>query len=309
VKKQTVAILAIITVSSLAILMLSNPSYAQTSIPSWIKNNAKMWSEGQITDSEFVQGIKYLIENKIMVIEQNKMQDKGDFKLEYIPVADSNYTQYEEMIKNSGLYEQYADGLNKMFVLPTDVTITWKECGVPNAFYDHDSKHLIMCYELVKYFRDTFYNESQSDQELVNKTLGATTFTFIHELGHGLIDVYNLPATGKEEDAVDQLSTIVLLYAGPNGKQAIEAAASWFYISGSKANLEEMPFWDEHSFDTQRFYEIACLTYGKDPQENSFMVDQQILPESRAVKCPAEYEKINRAWTTLLEPYVKEDYR
>src|SRR6185312_2167506 len=148
--------------------MLSNPSYAQTSIPSWIKNNAKMWSDGQITDSEFVQGIKYLIENKIMIINQNKMQDKGDFKLEYMPVTDSNYTQYEEMIKDSGLYEKYADGLNKIFVLPTDVTITWKECGVPNAFYDHDSKHLIMCYELVKYFRDTFYNESQSDQELVN---------------------------------------------------------------------------------------------------------------------------------------------
>ena len=213
------------------------------------------------------------------------------------------------MIKNSGLYEQYADLLNKFFVLPTDVTITWKECGEVNAFYDPDSKHLIMCYDLVKYFDDTFYYDGESDQELLNKTLGATTFTFLHELGHGLIDVYNLPATGKEEDAVDQFSTILLLQAGPNGKQAIESAALWFYISGSRANLEDMPFWDEHSFDTQRFYEIACLTYGSDPKENSFLVDEQILPESRAVKCPAEYEKINSSWERLLEPYVKEEFR
>lgn len=34
----------------------------------WIKHNAKWWSEGQIGDDDFVKGIQYLIEQKILVI-------------------------------------------------------------------------------------------------------------------------------------------------------------------------------------------------------------------------------------------------
>ena len=37
-------------------------------IPSWIKTNAKFWSDGQITDKDFVSGIQYLINQKIIKI-------------------------------------------------------------------------------------------------------------------------------------------------------------------------------------------------------------------------------------------------
>lgn len=35
-------------------------------IPQWIKNNAKLWSEKQIGDSDFIKGIQYLINNNIL---------------------------------------------------------------------------------------------------------------------------------------------------------------------------------------------------------------------------------------------------
>jgi hypothetical protein len=38
------------------------------SIPEWIRNNAKWWSDGKIDDSTFIQGIQYLIQEKIMKI-------------------------------------------------------------------------------------------------------------------------------------------------------------------------------------------------------------------------------------------------
>nr|AIF21239.1 hypothetical protein [uncultured marine thaumarchaeote KM3_99_A02] len=37
-------------------------------IPSWVKNNAGWWADGQIDDSSFLQAIKYLIENNIIVV-------------------------------------------------------------------------------------------------------------------------------------------------------------------------------------------------------------------------------------------------
>jgi hypothetical protein len=40
----------------------------QYQIPSWIKNNAKWWAEGTIGDNDFVQGIQYLIQQKIIKI-------------------------------------------------------------------------------------------------------------------------------------------------------------------------------------------------------------------------------------------------
>lgn len=41
-------------------------------IPNWIKNNAKWWSEGSLSDSDFVQGIQYLIKQKIVNIPETK---------------------------------------------------------------------------------------------------------------------------------------------------------------------------------------------------------------------------------------------
>jgi type VI protein secretion system component Hcp len=39
---------------------------AETKVPEWIKNNAKWWSEGSITDDDFVKGIQYLVEKGII---------------------------------------------------------------------------------------------------------------------------------------------------------------------------------------------------------------------------------------------------
>ncbi|HMK32345.1 MAG TPA: hypothetical protein VK431_01835, partial [Nitrosopumilaceae archaeon] len=47
-------------------------SQDELQIPSWIKNNAKWWSQGQIGDSEFVQGIQYLVKQGIIKIPQTQ---------------------------------------------------------------------------------------------------------------------------------------------------------------------------------------------------------------------------------------------
>ena len=46
-------------------------------IPSWIKNNGKWWNEGKILDSAFLDGIKYLIETEVIVIESKDNTQQG----------------------------------------------------------------------------------------------------------------------------------------------------------------------------------------------------------------------------------------
>ncbi len=45
-----------------------SPASDLTTIPGWVKNNAKFWSEGTITDKDFVSGIQYLIKQEIIKI-------------------------------------------------------------------------------------------------------------------------------------------------------------------------------------------------------------------------------------------------
>ena len=48
------------------------PQTTSVEIPTWIKNNAKWWSEGSIGDSDFIKGLQYLIQQKIMKIPETK---------------------------------------------------------------------------------------------------------------------------------------------------------------------------------------------------------------------------------------------
>jgi hypothetical protein len=48
--------------------IIEPPDVTPTAIPEWIKNNAGWWADGSIDDNSFVQGIQYLIKEKIMKI-------------------------------------------------------------------------------------------------------------------------------------------------------------------------------------------------------------------------------------------------
>jgi len=43
----------------------------QASIPNWIKNTALWWGQGQISDSEFIKALQYLIGQRILVVPQS----------------------------------------------------------------------------------------------------------------------------------------------------------------------------------------------------------------------------------------------
>ena len=47
---------------------LHDPGVTSAAIPAWIKNTAGWWAEGNITETEFLRAIEYLIDNKIIKI-------------------------------------------------------------------------------------------------------------------------------------------------------------------------------------------------------------------------------------------------
>jgi len=72
-----------------------------SNIPQWIRNNAKWWGEGQISDTDFVSGMQYLIENKIMkVSDQSSVSEVYIEKYkEWAKREISKYKDYSEKLK------------------------------------------------------------------------------------------------------------------------------------------------------------------------------------------------------------------
>ena len=74
-------IIGLILVSSILVFSISVQGEENYNIPSWIKNNAKWWSEEKIGDSDFLQGIQYLIQKDVMKIPETKISSSGSHEI------------------------------------------------------------------------------------------------------------------------------------------------------------------------------------------------------------------------------------
>jgi len=69
------------------------------SVPDWIKNNANWWSENLIDDTDFINGLQYLIEHKIIKIDNKKIQGK-------VPLEDIKFSSSWRIDKNFLVFVQ-----------------------------------------------------------------------------------------------------------------------------------------------------------------------------------------------------------
>ncbi len=242
------------------------------------------------------------IESGVQLKAFGNIETSG-FSLTYNPSKEPTHEKYRIALQDNKVFEAVVESLNKTIRMPRTVEIQLVDCGTINAFYDPSSRRIIVCYELLDYFLSVFKGNVKSDAELGNAVIGATMFSFFHEAGHGLIHQLELPAVGREEDSVDQLATLILIAGGDAGVSMALSGAYWFQLQASKSE-HQTPFWDEHAFDGQRFYNIMCLIYGSDPTKYSEFVSSGNLPADRAKRCPEEYTKIHKAWEKLLQPHL-----
>lgn len=240
--------------------------------------------------------------------KKSETSDNGDFQVEYVDVNDQRYERINQELKDEKVMEDAARQLNEALALPHDITLVTKDCGQINAFYNPNDRSVTLCYELLDHFYTIFKKSGKSDTEATQDMFDAATFVFLHEIGHALIDAYDLPTLGKEEDAADGLSTYVCLEEMKSdvGGRATIAAAQLFGFQAQMTGGKDLPFYDEHSLDQQRFYNLLCFLYGSNPSKYGGLVQKGILPEPRAVRCSSEYDQLKQSWTKSLQPYRKQ---
>lgn len=145
-------------------------------------------------------------------------------------------------------------------------------------------------------------------RRLMEFVVGNTLFILGHELGHGVIGVFELPVLGGEEKAADVFATLALLHIGTDYTQSvlIDAARGLMLLAERDARLGlPLKFYGEHGLDQQRAYQIVCLMFGSDPAGFSELAERTRLPPERRETCVQELQDAQDSWIRMLKPHFR----
>lgn len=156
--------------------------------------------------------------------------DDGQIRVEYQPAKDEFYQSVANVLKGDQAFEEFAESLSQLFILPRDITLSFQECSQASAYYLATTSQIVMCYELLEQFRKDFVSVGgEVAEDAINTAIYAATFVFLHELGHALIHDWDLPVLGRSEDAADQFATVFLSLGGKDSMFIAWAGAFQLY--------------------------------------------------------------------------------
>lgn len=208
----------------------------------------------------------------------------------------------EAEFKKNKAIELLAAELTKSFKFPRDMPIIMAETGEVNCWYDPEKHRLTISYDFAEFLVKLFLEHQKLD-EAVDNAGGSLIFTIFHELGHALIGELDIPIAGREEDAADEFAVLMLNSFGKETQGCAVSAASWFELMSRRTSNADLPFWDEHSLDKQRFFDIFSLLYGADP--NRFIFVEKFIPQQRLKRALRDNARKQRSWERLLAPHVR----
>ncbi len=237
--------------------------------------------------------------------------------------ATQNYGAVRDRVIKARLLERLRDFLSPVR-LPRSVGVLAAECdGGANAgpFYNDRSRTITICYQfvaVVEKWADNVVAAAQKDSKKFPFPVTRDEFIWgllggvlLHESGHALFDVLNVPVFGREEDAADQFAILIALRLRPPLAEAAVKGYAYFWRTArdpdgamtKDGNLNE-DFADEHGTPSQRLYNGLCVAYGHAPAVFGKYVEAGWLPEQRAKGCGHEYAQLSSAFARTVLPFI-----
>jgi hypothetical protein len=237
---------------------------------------------------------------KPVALKSNRIQ------ISYVEPKNPAHQEIYEALKEHRVLERFKGYLSPLR-LPVPLLLKTEGCdGGANAWYEESEHAITVCYE---YIAEVLSNAPEdigaggvSRQDAI---VGPTIEVFLHEAGHAVFNLLKVPILGREEDAADQFAGYMMLRL--DKEVAHDTITGVAFMYGNEA-LSQDPklkqFANVHGVAAQRFYNVLCLAYGKDPVLFADMVEKGFLPESRAEGCANEYKQVDYAFKKLVYPYI-----
>jgi hypothetical protein len=224
----------------------------------------------------------------------------------YVPPKNPEHQEIYADLKQNGALEKLQKFLSPVR-LPETLQISVEECdGEADAFYE--DAEITICYEFIyELIKNMPQEKTPSGIAPIDTVIGPLFEVSLHEFGHALFDMLELPVFGREEDAADQLAAYILLQFGESeARRLIAGTAYAYHIDEMKADpcrsMED--YANEHGTPAQRFFNILCIAYGADTKQFGDIVSEGYLPEARAEYCEEEYEQVQDAFDELVLPHI-----
>lgn len=229
---------------------------------------------------------------------------KTGFVLEFAPATTPENQRIQTLLQEDNL-NLVLDGLNAAFKIPYVVPVVFTE-GTEQAVYRNGE--IIICYDFLADIDEALKSDYPKPEQRNLILMGEAHFVLYHEVGHAMVDMFDLPVVGREEDAVDGLATILAVSVLKRPELAVGAALAFDSQDDPNKDFDQKDYWDVHSLDAQRYYNILCWVHGGAPEMCDDLV-AELVPndwfESRAGDCEQEFEKLRKNWGKLLEPHFK----
>ncbi len=237
------------------------------------------------------------------------------------PENKSNQIQYQYVApknpEHRAIYDQMKQGhalehlqeLLSPLRLPHPLTLRVEDCdGVTNAYYFDGA--ITVCYELMAEF---LKNAPAKDLPLgisrVDTIIGPALDVFLHETGHAVFDMLQIPVLGRQEDAADQFSAYLMLRLSKEEARRMILGSAYQYkiqMPGPQVTVPIDVFSGDHSLPAQRAFNNLCIAYGADKKLFFDVVEKDFLPKDRAEVCERDYADLNFAMTKLISPNIDE---
>jgi Putative metallopeptidase len=148
----------------------------------------------------------------------------------------------------------------------------------------------------------------QQRKDLIEFVTGNMLFALLHELGHAHIQEMGLPVLGREEDAADSYAIAALLKMATDVSDGVLVAATKGWFLDAERNQKEntaVPYYDAHSVDKVRAYQIVCLMVGSDLDKFAKLADEVKMPQDRQESCAGDYSNASWSWEMALKPHLR----
>lgn len=258
----------------------------------------------------FVAALTGLTAHFVPAVAQSTPSPRTDqVRVVYVQPKEAKHQPVHDALRERRILEILRSLLNP-FRLPRQLTLEVKGCdGQVDAYYANDTATL--CYEYIELIeRHAPKVGTPAGLSRADATVGAIIDTLLHEAGHAIFDMLEIPVLGREEDAADLFSAYILLQFAPDDARRLIQGVGFMMASEAKAALEEPPelktFSKEHGLPAQRYYNLLCMAYGSNPKIFGNMVLRGRLPKERAEGCAGEYAMLRRAFNKLILPHVDE---
>ena len=177
---------------------------------------------------------------------------------------------------------------------------------------------------ILSFTKSTFANEeyelTQNDiDEIYEFATNASMGIIFHEIGHLIVDEFNVPIFNNEEDVADSFMAWSLIqipdeyasyedyeYYAEEPHKVIKGISDYYYYLTLLGKDTSQIYGNEseyaiHSTDNKRFFNIACFMKGSNPEVFDTYITKRGLDYILEDQCDYNYAQMSDAWWNVFK--------